>query len=313
MHLLAALFAVTPSPSMPPRAPAPASAAAYRADVEGWRAAREARLRAPDGWLAVVSLTWLAPGANRFGSARDNELPLPAAAPAHAGAFLLADGKVRVTVPAGSPLTMNGRPVEPRVVRTDADRDPDVFAVGPLTWQVIARGERLGVRVRDRDNPARKTFPPPRWYSIDPAYRVVARLVPRAGSADMVVPDAAGGKQTLSSPGTLTFELHGKTQHLDPVLDGDDDADQLVVFRDLTSDRETYGAGRFVRALRQADGTFVLDFNRAYSPPCAVTPHATCPLPPAQNRLRVSVEAGEKIRAEPSKAGEKIPAEPVRP
>jgi uncharacterized protein (DUF1684 family) len=126
----------------------------------------------------------------------------------------------------------------------------------------------------------------------------VARLTPRVGSAELVVPDATGGNQTLRSPGTLTFTLAGATQHLDPVLDGDDAADQLVVFRDLTTAHETYGAGRFVRALRQADGTFVLDFNRAYSPPCALTPHATCPLPPPQNRLRISVEAGEKNRAE---------------
>ncbi|MDB4980580.1 MAG: hypothetical protein JWM82_1332 [Myxococcales bacterium] len=281
-----------------PPAPPPAAAEAYRVDVESWRAAREARLRAPDGWLTVVGLLWLAPGANRFGSAPDNEVRLPGGAPAHAGTLVVANGKVSVAVPAGSPLTMNGRPAQSRAVHTDAEPEPDVFGFASLTWQVIARGDRLGVRVRDRDNPARKTCPPPRWYPIAPAYRVVARLTPRVGSAELVVPDATGGKQTLRSPGTLTFTLAGATQHLDPVLDGDDAADQLVVFRDLTTAHETYGAGRFVRALRQADGTFVLDFNRAYSPPCALTPHATCPLPPPQNRLRISVEAGEKNRAE---------------
>jgi uncharacterized protein len=297
MHSLAAfvtLLVMTP----PPSTPATASAETYRADVESWRAAREARLRAPDGWLTLVGLLWLAPGANRFGSASDNEVRLPAGAPAHAGTLVVANGKVSVTVPAGSPLTMNGRPAESRAVRSDAEREPDVFGVASLTWQVIARGERLGVRVRDRDNPARKTCPPPRWYPVAPAYRVVAHLTPRVGSAELVVPDATGGKQTLKSPGTLTFTLAGTTQHLDPVLDGDDDADQLVVFRDLTTAHETYGAGRFVRALRQPDGTFVLDFNRAYSPPCSLTPYATCPLPPPQNRLRLSVEAGEKTRTE---------------
>jgi uncharacterized protein (DUF1684 family) len=293
MHLLALLLAVT----SPPPSPTALAADAYRADVERWREAREVRLRAPDGWLSVVGLSWLKPGENRFGSARDNDVRLPAGAPAHAGTYVVANGAVHVQLPPGSPLTINGKPAESRAVRTDAEREPDVFAVGTLTWQVLARGERRGVRVRDRDSPARKSFPPPRWYAVDAAYRVVATLAPHAaGATKMVVPDASGGKQELTSPGTLSFTLLGKPQHLDPVLDGDDPDDQLVVFRDLTTARETYGAGRFVRALRQKDGTFVLDFNRAYSPPCAVTPHATCPLPPAQNRLKISVEAGEKNR-----------------
>jgi uncharacterized protein (DUF1684 family) len=287
-------------------AAAPSARTTYEAEIEAWRAAREERLRAPDGWLSVVALVWLRPGANRFGSAPDNEVHLPAGAPAHAGTYLVEAGKVTVTVAPGSPVTMNGRPAEARVVHTDAERTPDVFATGTLTWQVIARGDRLGVRVRDRANPARQSFPPPRHYPVSPAYRVVARLVPRAGAVEMIVPDATGGSQRLTSPGTLTFTLLGQPQRLDPVLDGDDDADQLVVFRDLTSGRETYGAGRFVRALRQPDGTFVVDFNRAYSPPCAVTPHATCPLPPAQNRLRVAVEAGEKTR-EPEPRGSARP------
>jgi uncharacterized protein len=110
----------------------------------------------------------------------------------------------------------------------------------------------------------------------------------------MVVPDASGGHQTLESPGTLELTLLGKPVRLDPVLDGDDPTDQMIVFRDLTSGRETYGGGRFVRARRQPDGTFVVDFNRAYSPPCAFTPYATCPLPPEQNRLKLAVTAGQK-------------------
>jgi uncharacterized protein (DUF1684 family) len=200
----------------------------------------------------------------------------------------------------GSPLKLNGAPAHAGALRTDAAPSPDVVGIGTVSFQIIERGDRVGVRVRDSASPLRRDYPGSVWFPIDPAYRVVARLAPRAGSTEMVVPDATGGRQKLKSPGTLTFELLGEQRHLDPVLDGDDDANQLVVFRDVTSGRETYGGGRFVRALRQPDGTFVLDFNRAYAPPCALTPYATCPLPPDQNRLRIAVRAGEKNGAGPA-------------
>jgi uncharacterized protein (DUF1684 family) len=272
----------------------PVTASDYRAEVERWRSERDARLRAPDGWLSVVGLAWLAPGANRFGSAPDNPIVLPAGAPAHAGTLVLEKRSVKLVVDASASFTLDGGAPRAGAVRTDATATPNVFGSGTLTWQVIERGERFGVRVKDSASPARRTFAGGSWYPVDPAYRVVARLVPHAGMSEMIVPDASGGRQTLKSPGTLELTLLGKPQRLDPVLDGDDDNDQMIVFRDLTSGHESYGGGRFVRALRQADGTFVVDFNRAYAPPCAFTPYATCPLPPDQNRLKIAVQAGEK-------------------
>ena len=68
----------------------------------------------------------------------------------------------------------------------------------------------------------------------------------------------------------------------------------LFVFKDATSGKTTYGGGRFLYAALPKDGKVVLDFNRAYNPPCAFTPYATCPLPPPRNRLTVPIEAGEK-------------------
>jgi uncharacterized protein (DUF1684 family) len=272
---------------------------AYVVEVEAWRTEREARMRAPDGWLSIVGLTWLHQGENRFGSAADDDVVLPSVTPPHAGSFVLEGRAVRLELPSGSPITLNGKPAANRALRTDVTPAPDVLAIGAVSWQLIERGGRIGVRVSDRENPLRTNWLGTRWFAIDPAYRIVARLEPRAG--EMVVPDASGGKQTLKSPGTLTFSLGGKPQRLDPVLDGDDDGDQLVVFRDSTSGHETYGGGRFVRARRQPDGTFVLDFNRAYAPPCAFTPYATCPLPPAQNRLRVAIPAGERNLGEGSR------------
>jgi uncharacterized protein (DUF1684 family) len=298
LTVLPGLSAAAAPPAGPPN---PAAATdAYRAEVTSWRHERDTRLRAEDGWLTLVGLSWLKPGPNRFGSAGDDDVRLSGAMPPHAGTLDLAGRTVRLVVPAGSPLKLNGAPAHTGPLRSDAASTPDVVGIGTLSFQIIERGDRVGVRVRDSASPLRRDYPGSVWFPIDPAYRVVARLTPHAGSTEMVVPDATGGRQKLTSPGTLTFRLLGAERHLDPVLDGDDDANQLVVFRDLTSARETYGGGRFVRALRQPDGTFVLDFNRAYAPPCALTPYATCPLPPEQNRLQIAVRAGEKNGAGPA-------------
>jgi uncharacterized protein (DUF1684 family) len=296
-------------PALQAAGPPPAGAAAatpgpadYAAEVAAWRAARDVRLRADDGWLTLVGLAWLAPGANRFGSAHDDDVRLPAPVPRHAGTLELAGHDVRLVVPKDSPLLVDGEPARTGALRTDATPNPAVVSAGSISFQIIDRGERVGVRVRDRQSALRRSYPGSRWYPVDPSYRVVARLIPReAGKTEMVVPDATGGRQKLTSPGTLSFTLLGQTRRLDPVLDGDDPADQLVVFRDETSGRETYGGGRFVRAHRQPDGTFVVDFNRAYSPPCALTPYATCPLPPEQNRLRAAVRAGQRSQEDDAK------------
>ncbi|HSZ83910.1 MAG TPA: DUF1684 domain-containing protein [Polyangia bacterium] len=296
-------------------AEAPLTDAAYRAEVTQWRRERDERLRAPDGWLSLVGLHWLVLGRNRFGGAPEDDVPLPSGVPAHAGTFVVAGHEahfdVRVEVPEHSPLTLNGGAARSGPLRTDAAATPDVLALGTVSWQVIERGARVGVRVRDSASPARRTFAGSTWYAIDPAYRVVARFAPRAGATEVVVPDASGGQQKLKSPGTLTFTLRGEVQRLDPVLDGDDVDDQMIVFRDATSAHTTYGAGRFVRARRQRDGTFVVDFNRAYAPPCAFTPYATCPLPPPQNRMRIAVEAGDRSGADHAgHDGAKPPAPP---
>jgi uncharacterized protein (DUF1684 family) len=278
-------------------APAP-SPAGYKAEVEAWRRDREARLRAPDGWLSLVGLTWLHPGENRFGAAPDDEVRLPPPAPPHAGALLVDGTAARVRLAPGASASLNGKPFAARegALRTDAaDATPDLLGFGGVTLQVIDRAGRLGARVKDPASPTRRAFAGLAWFPIDPAYDTVARLEAHAAPVEIVVPDATGGTQHLESPGTLAFTLLGKPTRLDAVRDGPDDGDLLVVFRDATTGHETYGAGRFLRAQRRPDGSYAVDFNRAYSPPCAFTPYATCPLPPPQNRLGVRIPAGEKV------------------
>jgi len=277
-------------------------AADYVREVEAWRREREARLRAPDGWLTLVGLTWLHAGVNRFGSAPDDEVRLPAPAPPHAGTLAVDGGAVRVALAPGVTATLDGRPWKPAgavPLRTDAgDAAPELVGFGGVTLQVIERGGRLGARVKDTEAATRRRFAGLAFFPVAPAFRTVAKYEARGTPTELVIPDSSGGRQRLASPGTLTFKLGARAFTVDPVRDGPDDADLLLVFRDSTSGRETYGGGRFLRALRQPDGSYLVDFNRAYSPPCAFTPYATCPLPPPQNRLPIAIAAGEKAPPE---------------
>jgi uncharacterized protein (DUF1684 family) len=268
--------------------------AAYTREVETWRETRVQRLTADGGWLTVAGLAWLSPGRNEFGSARSGPVVLPAhAAPAHAGAFIVEGNKVTVDVSPGVAVTRAGKPVTRALLRSDADDGgPDVLALGAVTMQVIARGGKLAIRVKDMRSPARAAFKGLRWYPVKPAYRVTARFVSHAQPKTLRVDTVVGIAESMPSPGYAEFELDGKTLRLAPVIEPGE-TNLFFIFRDATSGRSTYGGGRFLYAEPPRDGQVVLDFNRAYSPPCAFTAFATCPVPPADNRLSVPIEAGE--------------------
>lgn len=267
---------------------------AYRKEVEAWRKAREARLAAEGGWLSVVGLDWLAEGENRFGSDPKHPVVLPAGkAPALAGVLVVAGGKVTLKAEPGAGITLDGQPVGERVLRTDADGKPDVLRLGSLAFHVIKRGERLAVRLKDADSAARRSFKGVPAYPVKPAFRVEARFVPYDPPRQIPIASVIGTTEPMQSPGKVVFRLGGREVSLDPVLEPGSD-ELFFIFRDATSGRQTYPAGRFLYAPLPKDGKVVLDFNRAVNPPCAFTEFATCPLPPKQNWLPVPVPAGEK-------------------
>jgi uncharacterized protein (DUF1684 family) len=273
----------------------------YRASVLAWRQAREQRLRAPDGWLSVVGLFWLQSGANRFGADPASEIALPPGSVAgRAGTVDLDGSEVFVRVEPGVQATMgaSGAPVQGRVrMRADTSGTPDVLAVGRLTLHLIERGGRLAIRVKDPDSPRRKAFGGLSWFDLDEAWRVEARFVPYDPPRTIQVPNVLGRREPMPCPGRAEFAIGGRTVSLEGVLEEPDAKELFFIFRDRTSGRETYGSGRFLYAERPRDGKLTLDFNRAYSPPCAFTAYATCPLPPPQNVLPVAVTAGEKAPA----------------
>ncbi len=274
---------------------APAGDAAYRAEIDQWRAAREARLRADDGWLAVAGLFWLKEGANRFGTAAGNEIVLPAgSAPAVAGVFELHAGKTSVHVEPGVVVTAATGAVTAMELRPDTSGSPDVLKLGRLTLFVIERSGRYGIRLRDPESPRRKEFKGLTWFPVAEPLRIKARFIPYTPPRSVPVPNVLGQINEMPSPGRAVFAIGGQEVGLDSVLEEPEAKELFFIFRDLTTGHETYPSGRFLYSDMPQDGTVILDFNKAYSPPCAFTPFATCPLPPKQNRLPVRIEAGER-------------------
>lgn len=293
-------LALQASPSAKPL-PKPAAQAAKKAPAEdvaaatqAWQAERLQRLTSPDGWLTLVGLTWLKEGEQTAGSAPDSAVPLPSPVPPKAGTFVRQGDTVSFQPAPGLAFTLEGKPFTGGALKTDEKGAPDVVRLGTVSFQIIRRQDRLGVRVKDSEAAARKQFHGIPMYPASADWKVEARLVPDEKPRMLSVPTVLGYAEEMKAAGTLVFTVAGKEYRLTPVGE-EGDEELFIVFGDETNRDTTYGAGRFLEApLPDKDGRVVLDFNRAYNPPCAFSRFATCPLPPRGNRLSLRVEAGEK-------------------
>lgn len=275
-------------------APAPAAA---EDDLATWRAAREERLRSENGWLALVGRYALSAGPNTIGTASDCDVVFPSAlsgsGPPRLGTVVVDPLVGTVTlVPESDARFVDGAGsiVPPRVLAVD---EPDWVGIGRFRFQVIERGGRHFLRLADNDSPARRDFPGCSWYPPNDAFRVEATFVAHepGGTIDLV--DVAGNVAARPCPGHAEFTVAGQRLRLDAV---GEEQGLFFVFRDATAGDTTHAGGRFLSVPgTPGDGaTFILDFNRAYNPPCAISAHTTCPTPPAGNRLPVRIEAGER-------------------
>ncbi len=268
---------------------------AYRTSVDAWHAERVARLAAEDGWLSLIGRDWLKPGENTLGSAPGSTVLLPEwAGPAKAGLFIVDGSTVRFRPLPGSGLLLNGKPAVEAVLKDDGDGQPDVLKAGRVSCYVIRRGNRVGVRLKDPDAPARKAFHGVPRYPVDPAWRVEADFIPYATPKIRAIATVLGTSEPMSTPGLLRFKVAGREVTLEPMVEDPEHPELFLIFNDATSSQGTYPAGRFLYADMPKHGKVVLDFNRAINPPCAFSNFATCPLPPKQNELDIAIAAGEK-------------------
>jgi hypothetical protein len=197
-----------------------------------------------------------------------------------------------VHVQPGVKMTLNGKPVAMAELHADAMNER--LALGDLAFFLHASGSRLGIRLKDQNSKARREFSGLHWFGVDPAYRVVARYTAYQPPRTVPTQNIVGDVDPYTMIGTVTFTLHGKQYTLEGSENMPGTGTLFLVFRDLTSGKQTDAAARFLVTEAPRNGSVVLDFNKAYNPPCAYTAYATCPLPSAGNRLRVAILAGEK-------------------
>jgi uncharacterized protein (DUF1684 family) len=276
----------------PVSVPVPAESA-HRKEIETWRQQRVERLRGPTGWLTLVALDWLKEGRNTLGSAPDNSIVL-ASWPAHLGTVVLDKGKATITIDKLADATIDGEKKTDAVLIDDSKENKTVVATGNVSFYLVERGARFGLRVKDSEAPTRLNFVGLDYFDIDPGWRIEAKWEAYDPPRIVEEPNVLGEFEKVVVPGAAVFERDGKTIRVEPVIETPGDVNLYLVFADRTSGKETYGAARFVYTEPPKDGKVIIDFNKAYNPPCVFTPYATCTLPTQQNRLDVRVTAGEK-------------------
>lgn len=265
--------------------------ATHAQSIAIWRAERVARLTQPDGWLSLVGLHWIEPGSHRLGRAPDSDIVL-GTGPAHLGTLISDGDAFTLTLADGVDARIGDTPARSAKLVADADGAPTLVRFGKASFTLIQRGDRYALRVRDPDAPTRRDFAGIDAFPTDPAWRFDARFVAHPEGRTIEIASIIGTLEAMKNPGALAFTRGGKDYRLEAIDDGS--GQLFVIFADRTSGRETYGPGRFVYAELPQDGRTVLDFNRAYNPPCAFSAFSTCPLPPPENRLDLAVTAGEK-------------------
>jgi uncharacterized protein (DUF1684 family) len=269
---------------------------AYAQELSQWQQKRWSDLKSETGWLTLVGLFWLKDGENKLGSDGANDIVLAhKQINSHAGVLSLKDGIVRLEA-AQTGFTVDGQPVKSVEFKTDDDAKPTIVRLGSLSFQVIKRGEKLGLRVKDSQNADRLNFQNTDFYAPDVKWRIDAQFEPYNPPKKMPIVNVLNMESAESSPGAIKFTVDGKEYRLDAITEKDEPRFFMII-ADKTSGKETYPAGRYLYVdPPDASGHVVIDFNKAYSPPCAFTKFATCPLPPKQNRLPIAIEAGEKYK-----------------
>jgi len=274
-------------------APQAVSADTYEDEILEWRERRLETLKGPRGYLNLIGLLELTEGAQTFGYATSDDLRLAGAAGAGTiGVFRKRGDRVMFTADSDATVVCDGKPVAEMEVFLPDQETPVVLEFGALRWFVIQRGPQLFVRARDLESAYARDFPGFDFYTIKPAWRFEAEFVRLKAPTTFTVADVLGQNVEMKSTGKLKFTHVGETYLIDAVDEGEK---LFVIFGDATNGSETYGAGRFVYVTKPTEGnTTILDFNKSYNPPCALSDFTTCPLPPKGNILPMAIRAGER-------------------
>ena len=253
----------------------------YAKQIADFRQKHEAGIRADSGPLLLVSRVELLEG----------ETTIELESGRRFGRVRRTGSTATFTPEPGVAITHDGQPVTGSVpIRFGPPRDP--FTAGTVSFAANQIGGKYFVGIRDTKSEYKKKFHGLQWFPVNTLYRVDGKFIAYKEQKTVPVPDTTGGTRQMKAPGQIAFTLGGKSFTVEPLESAG--GEWLILFRDATAGRSTYGAGRFLYISPAKDGVAVLDFNKAYNPLCAYNPYISCPIVPKSNRLDIPVEAGER-------------------
>lgn len=267
--------------------------AGYVAEIKAWQQKRLLGLKNKNGWLSLAGLFWLKEGKNTFGSDKGNDLVITdVKAPAHIGTFFWEKDEVRFAASEKVNVLHEDKGVSELKLENDTTGKPTVLNCGSLAWYIIKRGNRLGIRLKDSQHPRLNKLEKIDSFPVDLQWRVEAVLERFKQPRKVTIPNVLGMESQEEIQGALVFKIKGKEYRLLPL----GNKNLFLIFGDETNGTETYGGGRFLSVAEpDSQGRTIIDFNKAFNPPCVFSEYATCPLPPQENQLEVRVTAGEKM------------------
>ncbi len=256
-------------------------------DTRTWLASSPTSYLAAVGRVDYGARTSLVVGS---GPGADLRVDDPAIAPEH----------LRVTVVGDS---FRVQALAPGALVRAGDREVSDGMLPPSTVQLERFRLRLshqrypGLILFDAQGPHVKDPVRQHWYDYDPRYRFETALIPDATPDTVIIQSTRGNDRRALRMGWFDLRLPTGRARLEAhrlLEPGVGEAGVSLFFRDATSDRETYGVGRYVEPQALPDGRWLVDLNQAYNPACAFSPHYNCPIPSKANSLKVAVRAGEK-------------------
>ena len=266
----------------------------YHHEIEQWKLQRLNSLKSENGWLNLVGLFWLEEGKNSFGTASSNNIVFPKKSiPSKAGYFIVKNQIVLLYPAKGVNIKVNNQLAKPgNIIFSKDTAKPTLLSFGSFHWAIIKREDKIGIRLRDFNSSLVKSYKGADRFPTDSNWRFEAILTEPLLASTIPIVNVLGQTVQMKFLGKLVFTINKQIYSLDAV---EEEGQLFVIFADDTNNKESYGAGRFLYALKpDSFGKTIIDFNKAFNPPCAFTPFATCPLPPKQNRLNIAIRAGEK-------------------
>jgi uncharacterized protein len=263
----------------------------YIEGIVKWRQEMDTNLRRENGWLALAGLFWLRKGENIIGSAKSSDILLPPRAPKRLGMFEFDGNNVTLRVEVDLPVEVNGMATQTALLDADQEDVPSFITFNDMRMVVVRRSKGIGIRLWDNTREERRSFPSRKWYPVKEELRVPATYTRYDVPKIVKMPDILGAILDEPMEGYVTFTLNGEQHEL--IVTELPDHRLWIQFMDLTNGNPTYPSGRYHYTDAHEDGRVFIDFNKAYSPPCAFTDYATCTFPPQENHLKTKVEAGE--------------------